>query len=48
MAARVLEYYRGRGLQGVNGNQSAELVFEDIAAALEPVVRIKMERLRSE
>ncbi len=48
MAARVLEYYRGRGLQGVDGNQSAELVFEDIAAALEPVVRIRMERLRSE
>lgn len=48
MAAAVLEYYRGRGLQGVNGNQNADLVFEDIAAALEPVVRIRTQRLRSE
>jgi adenylate kinase len=48
MAAPVLEHYRGRGLQGVNGNQSADLVFEDIAAALEPLVRIRTQRMRSE
>ena len=39
MAGPVLEFYRDRGLHRVNANQHPDFVFEDIAAALEPVVR---------
>jgi len=48
MAGPVLDYYRSRGLHGVDGNQSAEGVFEAIASLLEPVIRLGTRRLRSE